>query len=672
METEELKTSVLIEEEKDSEISPEIEYNDEEREYLRKLQSRLENAKNKRNLPFREFDGMTYDQYWQQNEILANTEIKPKKDASEVNYQSGTLRTKLFSLVSSMVSLNLKGTVTAFDENNLVERKIGSSMGDIIEKTHELEVDEDKQIMRYYEMFKQGDVFVEEIWDDRATIEKAPIEDYQGEFRIKGIKPKTIHGKGRPVRNIISGLSVYLGDLTKYSFEDQPYIFILQHKQYDEAKKIYGQFENFKYVKKAYTPFSGTASDALIENSWRLDPDMKDGMVEIIKYEDKPNNEYQIIVNGVPMLPIGFPFPWGYYEYNIVQQHYRPIRADFAYGKSFIFENKNPIQLLDSMIRLAYLKTSQSFLVPLLNASGRVLSSKVLLPGKMTMGVPPNSLQPIVPNIGQGVTNAEFAMIQEFNQMIDAQTLSQTFTGSPERGEMLATQIVELQRQSRIMLGVTIAAASLLEKKLEYLRLMNVLRNWFNPINKVVDDARGILVNRYRIVTTERVVEGKGSGVGIIYPTDSLPDSETISSWEESLEEKRGYPVEITAISPKALKEAKLTWLISVDTKEKKTSEMSKLLFSQMINEARAMGLPLNPQYIQEEFALVWEKDPAKLYAQEQPVMPGAAQPGAAQGNEKESTPQVSPGIKKPVLPVEGGKLGGELTGQAFNSNLYQ
>jgi len=656
------KASTLQEtEEKDIE---EIQYRPEEETYLRNLQKKLENAKNKRNQPFPEFDGMTYDMYWKQNEILANTELRPKKDATDIQYQSGALRTKLFSLVSSLIGLNLTGELVAYDKNNLIDTTIGNALEDVIEKTEELETDESKQILRYYELLKQGDVFVEEVWDDRDIIEKEPVKGYKGQFRGVNIKARVKKQKGKAVRNIISGLSVYLGDLTKYDISDQPYIFTVEYKQYDEAKKIYGRFENWKYVRKTLTPFSGSTENALVSNHWRLDPNMADGKVEIIKYRDKPNCEFQIILNGVPMLPIGFPFPWGYNEYNITQQHYRPIRADFAYGKSFVFESKNPVQLLDEMKKLGFLKTYQSFLVPMINTSGRVMSSKVLMPGKITMGIPPDSLVPVHPNIGQGVTNSEFNMIKELQKEIDAQTVSQTFTGSPERGEVLATQIVELQRQARIMLGITIASVALLEKKLTYLRLMNVLKNWFDPIDQVVDKARNRLQNRYRITTKEKLIPGKGLGIHIIYPTEQLPTPNMVANWQESLENRINAPVKITAIDPNALREAQYMWKINVNPREKKTSEIAKLLFNQMVNEARNLGLPLNPTYIQEQFAEIWEKDPSKLYQQ------GEAPAQTPQIPQAGGTPNVVPTIKKPILPLEGGKLGGEKTGQPQNPNL--
>lgn len=81
--------------------------------------------------------------------------------------------------------------------------------------------------------------------------------------------------------------------------------------------------------------------------------------------QDKENHEYQVSVNGVPMLPLGFPFPWTFCDYNITQQNFKPIRHDFAYGKSFTSENKNQVQVLDEMIRLAILKTQKSYKPPM-------------------------------------------------------------------------------------------------------------------------------------------------------------------------------------------------------------------------------------------------------------------------------------------------------------------
>jgi hypothetical protein len=420
--------------------------------------------------------------------------------------------------------------------------------------------------------------------------------------------------------------------------------------RYEEAERIYKGFEMWKYVSKTLKPWSGDTDKAMSQNAWRL-MDTRENWVEIIKYQDKPNNEYQIIVNGVPMLPIGFPFPWGYNEYNIAQQNLKPIRHDFAYGISFIFESKNPIQLLDEFMKLALLKTQKSFLPPYLNLSGRVISTKVLMPATISMGIPAGSLVPVSEKEVQGVTTAEFNIIQELIRTIDINTASQTFTGAKEEGDVTATQIVELQRQARIMMGVLIVTATLLEKKLITLRLMNILKNWFEPIDETVDKARNALRSRYRIISRMRNIENEGPGIRMVVPTEELPTPEQLQATATEMKSTIGVPVRIIALNPKELAQAKLTWVVTVNPREKKSSELSKLMFKSMVMDARTLGLPINPEYLAERFAEVWEEDPTKLFMKggTAPATPGIAPPAGA---ETAGTPT----IKRPTieLPAEG------------------
>jgi hypothetical protein len=551
------------------------------------------------------------------------------------------------------LGLNLSGDITAYDEHDVEINRLGNAMEDIIDKTDELDEDEEKKMLRQYELLKQGDVFVEDIWDEKRMIEKDPIKNYNGEFRNVKIKPREVKGMSRPTRNIISGLSVYLGDLTKYLISDQPYIFTAETKRYDETEKIYGKCEMWKYVSKKMRPWSGDSDKAMTMNAWRLLDTTQENTCEILKYQDKPNFEYQTVINGVPMWPIGFPFPWGYNEYTITQQHFKPIRHDFAYGKSFTFENKNPIQVLDEMMRTILLKTMKSLLPPYINTSGRVITSKVLMPGEISMGIQPNTLIPISPQEVQGVTNAEFQIVQELIKTIDMQTASQTFTGGKEEGQVTATQIVELQRQARIMLGIVILSASLLEKKLITLRLMNILKYWFDPIDNTVDKARNVLRNKYRIISRQRNIEGEGMGLRFVVPTEELPTSEQVMANENQMKTEMGVPVRIIALNPQEISEAKLTWVINVNPREKRSSEMSKLMFKAEIQDAMMLQLPLNPSYISERFAETWGEDPSKLFAPQEQPTPG--QPASGTVTPRVVPPTTAgagnvPTIKKPQL----------------------
>jgi hypothetical protein len=413
-------------------------------------------------------------------------------------------------------------------------------------------------LLRQYELIKHGTVFVEEVWEEKYCLSKQEIKNFDGKFRNVEIKTKRTKEYSRPVRNIIPGINVYLGDLTKYDISDQPFIFTVQRMRYEEAEQIYRNFEMWKYVPKKIKHFENVITDDC-PKYWTVE-EYDENYVEIIHDQDKPNYTYQVWINGIPMFPIGYPFPWGYKEYNIAQQNLKPIRADFAYGKSPLFENRNISSLIDEMMKMALLKTEKSFMPPYINVSTKVISNSVLMPGKISMGVPPGALQPISDKEAQGVTNSEFAMIQDLVKNLDQNTVSQTFSGQPEGGNVTATQIVELQRQSRIMMGIIITTASLLEKKCTSLRLLNILKNWFNPLDTKLDEVKGVIKNKYRVVSRQMMIEGEGLGNQIIYPVE---DSESVTkemlrAKEDKIKEETGVPTRIVLLNPKEINLAKL------------------------------------------------------------------------------------------------------------------
>jgi hypothetical protein len=627
MNKEETKAPSILSIDKKIDIMDKPNYTEDQKTYLKNLLVKIKFAKEERDNPREEFDGLTYLQYWQQNERWANTFIEPKKNRTDIKFQTGILRTKLFALVSSIISLNLKPDVVAYDSNNVKISALGNAIEDIMDKTEEMENDEEKQLMRIYELFKQGTVFVEEVWKKETLLEKTITSEFDGKFDTKNWKQEIQETEGQPVRNLISGKDVFLGNLKEYLSQNQPFLYTIQTKTYDECKAIYGEWEMWKYVARTKTQILGSVNETYLDTNWSLN-DNPEGEVEIIKYQDVRNNEFQILINGVPMLPVGYPLPWGR-RYNIEQQNLEPIRSDFAYGKSFIFKNKNTVQLLDEMLRMASLKTYSSFKPPYLNTSGVLIPQDVLAPGKITMGVPAGSLKPVSELAVQGVTNGEFSMIQEIKNFVDQNTVSQTFGGMKEQGTQTATQVIELQRQARIMLGVSILAVSLMEKKIAGLRLFNILQNWFNPVDTVLDDARNEIKNRYRIISRERSIQNEGAGIRYVVPTEEKVSVDDLMAEEGRMEAETGKPTRIIIVNPEELKQAKYLWLIVINPREKKSSELNKLMFRQKIADAMALGLPLNQEYVKEQFAEVWGDDPTKMFTAQQPIPPGAV-PGEA------------------------------------------
>ena len=606
-----LKSPLL--EEKQQEIIERPDYNPQEETYLKGLKSRLETARNNRDTQHEEFDGMDYSSYYYLNEKLANTFIAPKKNREDSNFQSGIIRTKLLALLSSVVNLDLSGDISAFDKNGLKLQGLGDAMEDVILKTNELDLDDEKKLMRQYELLKQGTVFIEEIWDERSKKDKILKGKFTGKLNDVKWNTKIKKAFAHPSRNIIPGINVYLGDISKYNISEQPFIFTVDSMSYEEAELIFGEWDRWENVPKKFESFDASQTSNTNTVNWRL-IDTRENYVEIVRYQDKWNNEFVILLNGVLMTPVGLPLPWGYENYNIVQQNLEPIHIKFAYGKSLVFKIRNKVAILDEMMRLAVLKTQKSFMPPYVNISGRILSNRVLMPGKISHGIAPNTLVPINDKETQGITTSELAMISELQESINAETTSPTFQGQQTKGQTTATEIIELQRQAKLMLGITIFSVSMLEWKLEWLRLQNILKNWFNAEDTIVDEIRGELRSKYRNVSVERNIEGEGVGRRIIIPTSKIPSAESIMKAEDIYSQEQGMPIRFIFLNPEEIKSSKLIWQIVIRPRERKTSDVEKLMFRAEMQDAAIFGPLLNLDYLAEKFASVWNENPKKMF----------------------------------------------------------
>lgn len=387
----------------------EIQYDEKTWIYKNYLENRLRQAQQARDTTHAEFGGLTYLQYFERNERLANTVIEPRANSNEKALSTGTIESKLTSLLSHLDNLNLVPKVYAFNRDNRQLRDLSTAFTDILKVTAENDGgdeggDKEKRMSRQRELLKQGTVFVQETYLTKYQIKKKLKSAYKGEFsNFAGYTEKLTKVFEGCNRDLLYSPNVYLGDITQFSMNDQPFVFTVETMSYDVAKTIYGQFENFKYVRpgKQNSPETDTATSGgrtIYEAKFRL-LSIESNQVEIIKYQDPHNDEWALMINGVLMTPAGFPLsavtPDG--KYNITKQILYIKNNQFAYGGSFVATGSvyELSRAADSMLSLFDLKTRKSIATPYVNITNRVIPAKVLNPGNISMGIPPNALQPI-------------------------------------------------------------------------------------------------------------------------------------------------------------------------------------------------------------------------------------------------------------------------------------
>lgn len=631
-------------------------------EYLGWLQQRLIRARSQKQQPYPEFNGRNYYQDYESNEKIANTFLPEKRNDDDVVISAGTIETKLDIVLAALNNLNLEMELMAFDKEDNRLHQLGIAIQDAVQTSEEYDGgldtgDGEKKMLRQRELLKQNVVIVQDEWLRKFKMEKVLKEKYEGQFSdFKGWDASYELIFEGPNRELIYGPNFFPGNITEYFMENQPYIFFVSHMDYKVAEMKYGKFENWKYVKPgAVPPDVNEDRRTIYDNKWRL-TEVKANQVEIIIYEDQPRNEFNIIINGVLMCPIGFPLsavsPEG--KYNVVKQVFRPYNHKFFYGKAFVASAgiKEVAAMIDEFYRLFILKTRKSVTPAYINTSGKVISSKVLSPGRISMGIPPDALQAIGQE-GQGVTSNEFSVLKELQDRIDRSTVSPQFAGQQGKSGTTATEVNELMRQSKLTMGLIVASASYLEMKLAYLRINILLENWFKPIGTRVADVDGVRkeINMYRTSKRKTQIDGQGLGMREVIPVDNgeqMPTPEVIRAQEHMDEAKLGMPVQKLYLDADGLSKFRGRWYVTISAKEREGSMVDKLAFREELNDVLTLmqfGSQPNTGGLEEKFSRVWNEQPGKVFAQGSPAgMQGAVPPVGGQGN--------APGI--PKLPQVG------------------
>lgn len=609
-----------------------VKYTDEESQYFGDLIIRIEKSRRQRQSSYSELNDMDYQRYYDSNQRAANSYMAPKKNRSDVRVVMGTTEEKENSLLSAVLNYNLEPTIFTYDDFNMEDKELGNVMEKLVAKSRELESWEEKRVLIYKEALDQGNVFVDEQWIEDVKIQKKIKNiNWADGVKIKDIKweTKEVIEEGMCQSRLIAGDKVYLGNIREVDIKKQPYIFTKDRISYAEAATIYGNWERFKYVQKRVVYFNNQ-NDITGYRVWTLE-DLENGMVEVVKYQDKYSNEFMLILNGVMMLPIGFPLtavsPSG--EYTMSKGDIFPISQFFAYGKSIPAKSKVDQELLDEMYKLVILKTRKSFNPVLANNTNKVFSEDINIPGNIINGVDPNKLQPI--GDSSGVNLAEFNALQFIKSIVDEKTVSPVFTGDVSGKNQTATEIMEMKKQQMMKLGLVILGIINLEKQMAYKRIYNILANWTEPIDRRVNPVTKKIEDVYRMVTIDGQVEENLNGKNIIEfnPNAGNYSPDQIMEEENMLEQKYKMPVRKTYLDPK-IKNFRMNWYVNVSASEKYTSELERILFKQDIQDAITLFGPqsLNFDYLRKKFATLSKQDPTKFFVSSVPSFPTQAAMG--------------------------------------------
>lgn len=611
-------------------------YSPEEQEYRGFLLRLLEQDRNNREQSHDEFNGMSYTQRYVENFKAGNSYTPPRKNPEDTSIVTGTTREKKNAIINSVLSLVFDTTFRAFDENNLEDQQLGEAMSDCVFQANQVEQWDQKKIFGYSEMADQGDVFIMDNWVDEVKMDKVKIKlsDVTSEtFKNFDAKKSMKTVFSGPRRTVLPGTQVYLGNIRQPHLSLQPRIFTREVMSYSQAKSIYGNLPRFESVPRNLVEVTAATENDHFGYNWRLET-LENDMVEVILFQDKWNDEFQIILNGVMQLPVGFPMPWEHEEYNIVQGHLEPISAFFAYSKSIPDKTFLDQQVLDEMYRLAVLKTQKSFMPPIANYSANILTKKMFLPGVVNNDLEKGDIEVLGGNPNMySIQQSEFEMMKMIKGYIDDKSVNPAIQGEKFGNRTTAVEVDTVMQQAKQQLGMMIFGFMNLHMQLDYLRLMILLENYTKDTGEKVSELGDKLEKKYRTISVERDLGGRGLGQKRIEFTENAKSPEDLYDIEEGVtRDESGIPtsvvppqkpMKIMQVSPKALRAVKYRWYPEVTVNERESSLANRISFEDRITKAAQLfGIEaINFDYAKQQWAAKNKINPSYFFNQN-PVLP--------------------------------------------------
>lgn len=645
-----------------------VDYSEDELQYRSMWIRRLEQAVNQRNQPWSEFNDQTYDEWYISNAKAGNAYMEPKKNRHDSRTVTGTTREKKNTLIASLLNYNLEPDIEAFDEWDLPVVELGNSMEDMVLRSRQIESPsfQMKRELIYNELFEQGTVFVMEKVSHYLRSKKT----LTGKFNPKKLSDLKWTQRIERIEKVLevemlAGPMVYLGNMKEFFIELQPYVALRRVRTRQEAQSLYGDWERFENV-----PFKLVTLDPQADSvayvgdgantyqNWRM-VEIDQDLCEEVWVFDKWNNEWQIFLNGVMMLPIRFPLSElvGESEYPIAKGDLEPISRFFAYSRSVPSKTKVNQGLIDEMLKAIVLKTRKSYQPPIGNMTGQTLPPKVWFPGTVLDNVDASKIIEIGQN--NGVTGSELQAFQLVKQIIDENSVNPIFEGQQSGGSTTAREVMQMQQQSLMRLGLTLYSVVEFEKKLAWLRLKNILKNWAEPLDESFEETKDNVkksVKKYRTETVGTTFEDGQKGVRAFEFTDKpLPDESQVMAEEDILSDLRGVPVRKVYFNVEEFKNLKYKWYIEINPQPKDTNELKAAVFLEQVTQGFQLFGPesFNMENLKQQWAVLNRMNPEKVLAKPQQLPQPMGMPpegGAPQGQPQASSqlmpkPMPSPSV---------------------------
>ncbi len=609
-----------------------------------------------------QFDGMGYSRWNETNEMADISYLAPKKNKGDTRITSGVTHEKDTSEVSFYLTMDFEGSVRVFYKNKeLVE--YGTTLTKTVRKSREDENYDGKRYGNYRNITAQGTSFIREEYNEYWIPNKLITGkiDPNRLDKVQWIDKGWIKAAALCESTLVDGKKVFMEDIRQPDIQKQPGVYTVEYIPRENLAAIWKDVPRWKNVPFYVTPTAislGTLSQGSIYSDW-IWGEIDYNKCEVIRVYRPFAQRYSIYINGVPMLPAGFPLkavsPSGLIP---ISKGDLDIMNMFAYSKSTPSKTKIDQAIFDEILQNMVMKQRQSAMVPRANLSSRIVTPDMFLGGRIISNLDPKDLPPLIES--PGITASDFSFYETFKAHIDSKSLSSIMEGNADTKDMTKAEYMDQQRKAVLKMGGKLDGIIQWEKQMLRLRTVNLIAHCAQE-----DDENG----GYKSISMEDTMFDGTKGMNTInFQTPNLKTPEEIHDEEQEYEQQNGAPIAYTYIDPKlmleSLNDPDYYFCYDIVPVDKNNDTLTQMHFVAMITQAANLfGMDsLQVDNLKKRYAQVMGEayddlflSPQELQAKQQQAQ--QAQIEAQQnGQEDENPPAPGGPVKSPIQSGDMGK----------------
>lgn len=582
-------------------------------------------------------NGIPYSQAYEYN-IKKGINYAPKAGGEDREVSFGIPHEKILAFCSIFLKYVFTLRIRCYSKDMQPVKGLGEVYRLGIEFSRQVENFKQLLALIYYEVFTQGNAFVLEDWEVRTFVEKTPFKDGK---KLKGddidftyeFLDNTAFKDGetvqtrRAVSRVLDGRQVIFGNPEIENVEDQPFIVIEEEMDRDEAEKIFGSLKRWKSVPRdAQNILVSTGLDTkqTLFNSSRWSD--KKNKVIIHRFMDKPNNDFNIYINGVMMFDKVTPFTFFYpaNRYPLTNVPCERLKGS-VYARSIPAKTKFNSDYVDWILKKLALKLEQGIEPAIITRGKYTLTRDMFKAGQVTHGVRKEDYDLANPE-NKGLTSDEFSFLQLFKEILETQTLNPAATG--EITDATATAISLADAGQRDKLAYLLDGIMLGFMDMAYQRLETLKYKYTQKQRETYVD--GKKVNVYQNFT----INMNGIEHNVVF-NDALPsDPAAIQTMRYDLFEKahqskkNGAPMEFHIADPLQIRDPEITHIIEAVPERIKDSNLTMIsLFDEFAKLIGIFGNEVSREQMKKIYTDATGR-PSELFVppqpQQQQLQPGA------------------------------------------------